>query len=323
MSFKRTFSLKFLIGSGFALAVVPLYLALVWMSFSVRETSTLNKQTSIQIFEQTRTLSQVLQKAADVERKARLFLLLSAPDIKQPYERESYEAARAAFHQALSSLLAMKLDSNIALVAHELGEKETLIYQRLTASTSPNSPDAAMDTAFQGLRDSAMALSTALQSRVDQAFRALRQQSDTLQTTLLATGTALMIFAGLIALWLTRATNLSLRTLDAAIDCFALDDLARQAIADAPTDVRDIAAHMDELREHVIAVTAAKHRFMMQLAEDLTPVLARLDKTLDELAQHELIRLDADLATIAQTLKSHDQTIDTSVDTLMRLAQLE
>jgi two-component system sensor histidine kinase GlrK len=76
MKFKNILSLKSLIVLGFVIAIIPLFLAVMYAAMGMRETSTLGRTINYQIFEQTNAIRLVLQKTADTERKARLFVLL-------------------------------------------------------------------------------------------------------------------------------------------------------------------------------------------------------------------------------------------------------
>ncbi len=163
------------------IAVIPLFLAVMYAAFGMRETSALGRTINSQVFEQTKAIRLVLQKTADIERKARLFVLLSDPAIRQPYEQQSYESTRASFKQALSELLKLHVDNKIALLVNELSEKENLIYQQIIGSASENNLKLPVDEAFQGLRESSISLSREFESHVDHQFNELRQQSESLE----------------------------------------------------------------------------------------------------------------------------------------------
>ena len=91
MRFAHFFSLKSLAAIGFAIAVVPLALAVMSATAAVRETAALGRGMNCQVFEQTKAIRLALQKTADIERKARLFVLLADTPLRRPYERKAYE----------------------------------------------------------------------------------------------------------------------------------------------------------------------------------------------------------------------------------------
>ncbi|MGR8999630.1 MAG: CHASE3 domain-containing protein, partial [Gammaproteobacteria bacterium] len=170
IKFKKIFSLKSLIVIGFVIAVIPLFFAVMYAAFGMRETSTLGRSINSQVFEQTKVIRLILQKTADIERKARLFILLSDPALRQPYEQQSYESTRASFKQDLNNLLKLHVDNKIALLANELSEKENLIYQQIIGLASGNKLQLPIDEAFQGLRESSYSLSREFESHVDHEF---------------------------------------------------------------------------------------------------------------------------------------------------------
>ena len=65
MKFKTILSLKSLIVLGFVIAVIPLFLAVMYAAFGMRETSALGRTINTQVFEQTKAVRQVLQKTGN------------------------------------------------------------------------------------------------------------------------------------------------------------------------------------------------------------------------------------------------------------------
>lgn len=185
MKFPYLFSLKFLAGMGFVIAAVPLLAAVLYAAIALRETAELGRSMNYHVFEQTKTIRLVLQRTYDIERKARLFVLLADPALRRPYERKSYETARASFKQALGELLILPLDNKIALLANELSEKEGLVYQQIVGSKAQTQPRLPVDEAFLGLREASNTLSREFETRVDHEFGELRQQSESRERALL------------------------------------------------------------------------------------------------------------------------------------------
>ena len=184
-SFNNFLSLKSLIVLGFVIAVIPLFFGVMYASFAMLETSALGRTMNYEVFEQTKTVRMVLQKASDIERKAKLFVLFSDPALRKPYERESYESARVSFKQALNELLKLHVDKKIALLVNELSKKENLIYEQIISSEINNNFSLPIDEAFQGLREASNILSREFESHVEHKFNELRQDSESLENGLL------------------------------------------------------------------------------------------------------------------------------------------
>lgn len=191
--------------TGFVLVAVPLLVAFLLAARSLDETARLGRDMNRRIYSQTLTVHRVLEKISDVERKARLFVLLSDPAVRQPYEREAYEKVRGSFQEALDELRRIALDNSLVLLANELAQKEDLIHQQLLDWAARSSPTPAIDQAFLGLRETAAALSRQFEGHVEQLFQTLSAQTEANKRSLLwRTGMLLMVSFGLLITLLTR-----------------------------------------------------------------------------------------------------------------------
>ncbi|MDO9240880.1 MAG: sensor histidine kinase, partial [Methylicorpusculum sp.] len=267
--FTRLLSLKSLIILGFVIAVMPHFLGVMYASFAMRETAGLGRTLNYQIFEQTKTIRQVLQKASDIERKARLFVLLSDPALRQPYERQSYESVRGAFKQALDELLKLHVDNKIALLVNELSEKENLIYQQIIGSTDNTTISMPIDKAFQGLRESSNNLSRQFEQHVEHEFNELRRQSESLEQGLLVKGTILLIISIIFIVALLIALSRSMRQLDASIRRLGSGDLAEPIAVTGPADLRYLGDRLEWLRTHLMTLEVSKQQFMNNVAKEI------------------------------------------------------
>jgi len=269
MKFKNIFSLKSLIVLGFVIAVIPLFLAVMYAAFGMRETSALGRTINSQVFEQTKAVRLVLQKTADIERKARLFVLLSDPAVRQPYEQQSYESTRASFQQALSVLLQLHVDNKIALLVNELSEKENLIYQQIISSETDNNLKLPVDEAFQGLRESAHNLSNEFENHVDHEFNELRQLSEALEQGLLSKGAILLFISFTFILTLLIVLSRSMQQLDTSIRCLGSGELEEPIVVTGPSDLRYLGNRLEWLRTHLLELEVSKQQFMHNVAREI------------------------------------------------------
>ncbi|MDD2725123.1 MAG: HAMP domain-containing sensor histidine kinase [Methylovulum sp.] len=320
MTFKNLLSLKSLIILGFVIAVIPLFLAVIYAALGLRETSALGRIINTQVFEQTKVVRLVLQKTADIERKARLFVLLSDPAVRQPYERQSYESTRAAFKQALGELLKLRVDNKIALLVNELSEKETLIYQQIISSTSGTNSSVAIDEAFQGLRDSSHNLSREFENHVDHEFNALHQQSETLEEGLLVKGAVLLSVSFGVIVTLLLVISRSLRQLDSSIRRLGSGELAETIVVAGPSDLRYLGNRLEWLRSHLLELEVSKQQFIHNVAREIEQPLA----SIRESAEMLITNADADnpQQEIAQRLSNTVDKLKTVSDELIRYSQI-
>jgi len=322
MKFKNILSLKSLIVLGFVIAVIPLFLAVMYAAFGMRETSALGRTINYQVFEQTKAIRLVLQKTADIERKARLFVLLSDPAVRQPYEQQSYESTRASFKQALSELLKLQLDNKIALLVNELSEKENLIYQQIIGSASENNLKLPVDEAFQGLRESSYSLSREFENHVDHEFNELRQQSVSLEHGLLIKGAVLLFISFSFIAILLAVLSRSMQQLDASIRRLGSGELEEPIVVGGPSDLRYLGARLEWLRTHLMELEVSKQQFMHNVAREIELPLESIRVGAELLANETDDQPDGERQDIARLLCNNVDQLKTVSEELVRYSRI-
>jgi len=322
MKFKNILSLKSLIVLGFVIAVIPLFLAVMYAAFGMRETSALGRTINSQVFEQTKAIRLVMQKTADIERKARLFVLLSDPLVRQPYEQQSYESTRASFKQALGELLKLHVDNKIALLVNELSEKENLIYQQIIGSASEDNLELPVDEAFQGLRESSYSLSREFENHVDHEFNELRQQSESLEQGLLIKGAVLLVISFIFIAILLSILSRSMRQLDTSIRHLGSGELDEPINVTGPSDLRYLGNRLEWLRTHLMGLEVSKQQFMHNVACEINLPL----ESIREGAEHLVNEADAEPNSarqdIARLLCNNVDKLKTVSEELVRYSQI-
>ncbi len=322
MQLKNILSLKSLIVLGFVIAVIPLFLAVIYAAFGMRETSALGRTINYQVFEQTKVVRLVLQKTADIERKARLFVLLSDPVLRDPYEQQSYESTRASFKQALSELLKLHVDNKITLLVNELSEKENLIYLQIISSESEDVLKLPVDEAFQGLREASASLSREFESYIDHQFNELRQESESLEQGLLIKGAALLlisfIFIGLLLALLSR----SMRQLDTGIRRLGSGELEQPIEVEGPSDLRYLGNRLEYLRTHLRDLETSKQQFMHNVVREINQPLASIRKNVELLVDEKDQPLNPERQDIARRLCRDVDQLNNVSEELLRYSQI-
>ncbi len=322
MKLNTIFSLKALIVMGFVIAVIPLFLAVMYAAFGMRETSALGRTINFQVFEQTKSIRLVLQKTADIERKARLFVLLSDPLVRQPYEQQSYESTRASFKQALGELLKLHVDNKIALLVNELSEKENLIYQQIIGSASENNLKLPVDEAFQGLRESSYNLSREFESYVDHEFNELRQQSESLEQGLFIKGAVLFVISFIFITVLLFVISRSMRQLDTGIRRLGSGELNEPIIISGPSDLSYLGNRLEWLRTHLIELEISKQQFMHNVAREINLPLASIRESAGYLVNATGDESGNTRQDIALQLCNNVDKLKTVSDELVRYSQI-
>lgn len=322
IKFKNILSLKSLIVLGFLIAVIPLFLAVMYAAFGMRETSALGRTINSEVFEQTKAIRLVLQKTADIERKARLFVLLSDPAVRQPYEQQSYENTRASFKQALSALLKLHLENKIALLVNELSEKENLIYQQIISSASENNLKLPVDEAFQGLRESSSSLSREFESYVDHEFNELRQQSESLEQGLLVKGAVLLVISFIFILILLAILSRSMRQLNTCIHRLGSGELEEPIEITGPSDMRFLGNRLEWLRTHLMELEVSKQQFMHNVAREIDLPLENIRESTELLTNEATGEPNSARQEIARLLCSNVDKLKTVSEELVRYSQI-
>jgi two-component system sensor histidine kinase GlrK len=322
LKFKNILSIKSLIILGFVIAVIPLFLGVTYAAFAMRETSALGKTVNSQVFEQTKIIRLVLQKSSDIERKARLFVLLSDPALRQPYERQSYETARASFKQALNELLKLHVGNKIALLVNELSEKENLIYQQIIGSENENNPRLPVDEAFQGLRESSNTLSREFESHVEHEFTELRLLSESLEQGLLTKGAVLLLIAFVFIVTLLVVLSRSMRQLDSAIRHLGSGELDEPIAVSGPADLRYLGDRLEWLRTHLMELEVSKQQFMHNVAREIEQPLQSIREGTERLVNQPDEVPNGDKQEIARLLSTNVEKLKTVSDELVRYSRL-
>jgi two-component system sensor histidine kinase GlrK len=322
MSLTKLFSLRNIIFIGFAIAVIPLFVAVLYAAFSMRETASLGKTLNQQVFEQTKTIRLVLQKSSDIERKARLFVLLSDPSLRQPYERQSYENARALFKQALDELLKLSVDNKIALRVNELEEKERLIYEQIIGSETEENLKLPVDEAFQGLREASNTLSREFESHVEQKFDGLHQQSESLEQGLLIKGAILLLVSVTFMATLLVMLSRSVRQLDTAIRKLGAGHRLDPIVVTGPSDLRYLGDRLEWLRTRLLELEDSKYRLMQTVAGEIEKPLEGIVELAAKLAEDADGEFDPQRLDTAMALSDYVQKLQTVSAELLRFSQI-
>ena len=322
MKLKNPLSLKSLIVLGFSIAIIPLLLGVMYAICGLQETSALNRTINSQVFEQTKTIHLVLQKASDIERKARLFVLLSDPALQQPYERESYELTRASFKLVLSELLNLHVDNKIALLGNELAEKENLIYQQIIDSEIDKSFELSLDEAFLGFRESSNTLSKEFDAHVERTFNELHQLSQSLEHDLLIKGAVLLLASCLFLLIFLTVLLRSWQQLDNSIRRLCSEELQEPIEVNGPTDMRYLGERLEWLRMHLNTLERSKQQLMGILAHEIEQPLHSLRQCKKLLFATTHAELEGTLEDVAKEMNTSVAKLQAVSEQLLKFSQL-
>jgi len=322
MKLKNILSLRAWMVLGFSVAITPFFLGFLYATFAMRDLSVISRSMNAEIFEQTKTIGQVLLKASDLERKARLFVLLSDPALRQPYERQSYENARVGFKNALSKLLKLPLDNKIALLGNEFLAKENLIYQQIINAENENLQHLPIDEAFQGFRETSNSLSSEIENSVDLKFRIFSENAQILEQKHFYAG-FLVLFLSLlfIAALLTRVTK-AIRQLDSAVRRMSSGDLSVPVAVSGPADLSDVGMRLERLRQQALERDHSKQHFISNLSNEMRMPLNTMQADAESLANEAAAHMNRSAQKLVSSLTAEIDKLAMIYQQLLRYSRL-
>jgi two-component system sensor histidine kinase GlrK len=318
----RLFSLKYLVAAGFLVTMIPVAIALTYAGLGMRETASLGEQALHQTAEQMNAMRLVLQQVNDIERKAKLFVLLSDPSLRQPYERESYENVRASFRQTTDELLKQSLDNRLTLLITELLEKERLIHDQITAFDVNDNPKLPVEEAFRGLREAANELWQEVTGRVSRQAEGLHLQAGELEQRLLVRTLALMTFSVGFFIVFMAVLHRSIRRLDQAIRKLGSGRFGDPIAVQGPRDLRLLGDRLEWLRIRLLDLEQAKYQFMQNVTREIEAPLEAIRNDSGQLQAMAGQTVDPEVGERCDRLGQNAGKLQSVCEELVRYSQL-
>lgn len=320
--FDRVFSLKYLLVIGFLVTMIPVIIALSFADFGMREAASLGERALYQTADQMKVMRMALQQVNDIERKAKLFVLLADPALRQPYERDSYENVRTAFRQTMNELLQQSVDNRLTLLIDELLEKERLIHDQITGYDSRDNPKLPVEEAFRGLRDAANGLWQEVTGRVSRQAEGLHQQAQILEQRMLIRTLSLMTLSVGFFLMFMVVLQRSIRRLDQAIRKLGAGRLTDPIEVKGPEDLRQLGDRLEWLRTRLLSLEEAKHQFMHNVAREIEVPLAAIRDDTERFGSQMNDPTGTDARETCLRLNQNAEKLQTVCQELVRYSQI-
>jgi two-component system sensor histidine kinase GlrK len=322
MKLERLFSLKYLIPIGFVVVLVPLLFAVMYAAFALRDIARLEQKTFYQIVEQVKTARSALQMVSDIERKAKLFVILAHPAVRQPYERQSYETVRNALREALGDLLKMGVDDKVALSINRLSEQERLVYEEIISTETDDRVALPDDQLFQALHASANDLWQEISEQVDRDANELYAQSKSVQHDLVIKAGLLLPTSLAVILFLLTLLTRSVRQLDEAIRRLTARDFGQPISVTGPQDFRYLGDQLELLRTRLCSLEESKRQLMDNVSLEIKTPLARIVESAALIENRVSDDVDPEQREIGRTLTTNIHKLQELLAELTRYNRL-
>jgi len=322
MRFEKLFSLKYLIPIGFVVVLVPLLFAVMYAAFAMRDIAKLEQRTFYQIVDQVKTARSALQMVSDIERKAKLFVILAHPALRQPYERQSYETVRNSLREALGELLKMGVNEKVAFSINQLSEQERLVYEQIISSETGDRVAVPDDGAFQGLHAAANTLWREISEQVDREAKELYAQSKLVQQDLVIKAGFLLPISVAVILFLLSLFTRSVRQLDEAIRRLTARDFGKPISVTGPQDLRYLGDQLELLRTRLRSLEESKRQLMDNVSVEIKTPLARIVESAELLENRMIDEIGPEQREIGRTLTTNIQKLQELLAELTRYNRL-
>ena len=323
MSLKQFFSLKYLAAFGFFAALVPLLIAAMYAAFAVDEMAGLGHKAIYQVLKQASTARLVTQRVKNVERKARLFAVLSEPSLRDPYERKSYEEVRASLWQALDGLRSLRMREDVAGLIDQLTQHEERIHQQIIGSETDSHLSPTLDEGFRSLHVMANQLRRTISGQIDQAAGELQNASKSVGQRLLIQASVLLPVSIVLIAVLVNLFARAVRQLDRSIRKLGAGDFGEPIRVKGPQDLRYLGDQLEWLRTRRLALEASEQHFILNFSEEMKTPLAGIHEGSQRLADEVLGGLNPRQWEIVQRLTCGTRKLQALIDELVSYRQVK
>ncbi|MEY6432860.1 HAMP domain-containing sensor histidine kinase [Thioalkalicoccus limnaeus] len=317
-SFYRLLSLAQLSLFGFAVASMPLLLALMTALISV-DRLTFQGQHAVREAAQAIQLSRELaENATNLERYARQYQVLGDAELL-----ESYRVEKERFFDILRRM--DRLDRNW-LGGETLAHLESDAHHVFNAWEGVHSGDLAPDEALQGF------LSIARQVRnlfmdsvraVPREIEVMRENGEQVREQLLWQTAALIPAALILAAFLGVLIAKPMRQLKDAIESLGVGRFDRPIDVKGPNDLAVLGRHLDRLRMRLAELDEQRTFFLQHVSHELKTPLTSIREGAEILTAGVVGRLDVQQQEIAEIIKANSLSLQEMIESLLRGGQVD
>ena len=312
MAFPRPRSLTGMLLIGFGLTLLPLGFAAFTAQSYLRGLADQSESLVALGTQASKNSQLVLEQIPDLERTARLYLVLGDEELL-----DAYRERQARLGQALDALaLLPQTDSaRDQLAAMRLGSLTIL----RTLETVPLPADAGdlVLNEFESLNTAAGALSAASQRAIEEEVSILQAEGQEARRTL-GWQAAALVPAVLIILGLFYALVIRpLRRLDRAIDLLGKGSLSQSIQVSGPSDLAALGGQLEWLRLRLIEISEEKNRFLRHMSHELKTPLANMREGSELLMDGAVGDLSPDQHDVTRILRDNSLKLQQLIENLL------
>lgn len=264
-----------LILAGFALAGLPLVLALVTATIYVDRIATKSQRAVYQAVQATQASRMIVEQIATMERYARQYQVLGEEALF-----EGYTKAHLAFEETAIALVGLPLDRTLRRDLEQLIDREIRIYSALNVHQRKAERVTEAIAEFESMSDVARAILEGSNRLVDRESNQMRKDAERARTVLLWQAFSVIPTAIILALGFVVLLSRPIKQIDEAIRHIGSGGTVDPIQVGGPQDLQRLGERLEWLRLRLAELEQQKARFLRQVSHELkTPLTALREGT--------------------------------------------
>jgi two-component system, NtrC family, sensor histidine kinase GlrK len=301
-----------LILAGFALAVLPLILALVYNAYQIHRLADHSQRTLYQAVQATQTSRTLMEHVTAMERSVRQFAIVGEPTALQ-----TYALAHERFAETARLLATFPLQESQLTTLEKLVASERELYLRVSKASVEQEFAAQVASAFSSLSQVARDLDDQGDLLVDREVNTVQRMAGETQRLIFWQMLALVPVAIFLVVGATALIRRPITQIESAIRQLGEGSFEPKISVDGPADLESLGRQLDWLRLRLLDLEEQKSRFLRHVSHELKTPLTALREGVELLADEVTGKMTAGQLEIAQILKQNTLRLQRLIEDLL------
>jgi len=312
MKFNYPRSFLKLILAGFALAVIPLVLALVYNAFAVRRLADHSERTLYQAVQATQASRSLIEYVTAMERSVRQFVIVGKPSVLQ-----GYAMAHERFVETAERLNTYPLEDAQRDTLNILIGAETNLFQSVSESAKLRTQAGAVVGEFAKLSETARELDNQGNLLVDREVDTLQRMAAETRQRVYWQMLALAPVAVLLVFGASMLIRRPISQIESAIKRLGEGEFEDKIAVTGPADLESLGRQLDWLRLRLLDLEGQKSRFLRHVSHELKTPLTALREGVELLGDEVTGRMTHGQLEIAHILKQNTLRLQRLIEDLL------
>lgn len=301
-----------LILAGFALAVIPLVLALVYNAFSIHRLADHSQRVLYQAVQATQASRSLIEHVTAMERSVRQFVIVGEPSVLQ-----GYALAHERFVGTAERLHSFPLEEAQRDTLRNLVEAESNLFQRVGQATVLTDRAGEVVGEFAKLSQTARELDNQGNLLVDREVDTVQRMAGETQRLILWQMLALLPVAVFLVLGASLLIRRPISQIESAIQKLGEGEFGAKISVNGPADLESLGRQLDWLRLRLLDLEEQKSRFLRHVSHELKTPLTALREGVELLADEVTGRMTHGQLEIAHILKQNTLRLQRLIEDLL------